>query len=222
MALKAHLEPKSESQDARRNPRRALRLETSGSLPGGAEANVVVHNISAAGLLIETELPLDVGDTLAIDLPQVGPVGAEIVWQSGHLSGCAFQQALGEAALSAAQLRSAVPETVSPPENEGFAGIGDTLGETLNRVRRERGLTLAQVADALGVSKPTVWAWEKDKARPLAERMDAIAEVLGVDPARLDASEVRTGSGGVVEECRIRIATAYDTSPSRVRIMIEI
>ena len=70
---------------------------------------MTIHNISAAGLLLETDLTLGVGEVLAIELPDIGPVGAEIVWQSGHLFGCAFQQALGEAALAAAQLRGNWP-----------------------------------------------------------------------------------------------------------------
>ena len=89
----------------RRQPRRSLRLEASGVLPGGLDANVTVHNISAAGLLIETAQQMDVGEVLAIDLPNTGPVGVEVVWQSGQLYGCAFEQALGEAALAATQLR---------------------------------------------------------------------------------------------------------------------
>ncbi|MGB3711285.1 MAG: helix-turn-helix domain-containing protein [Erythrobacter sp.] len=206
----------------RRSARRALRLETSGALPDGEEANVVVHNLSAAGLLIETDLSLDVGDTLAIDLPEVGPVGAEIVWQSGRLNGCAFQQALGEAALSATQLRATPADADPRPEGMEVRPGGGSLGERLSKFRRERGLTLAQVAEALNVSKPTVWAWEKDKARPLPERMEAIAETLGVDASQLAWSATHSSGNDVVEDCRLRIATAFATSPSRVKIMIEV
>ena len=55
----------------------------------------------------------------------------------------------------------------------------------LNHLRRERGMTLAQVASALGVSKPTVWAWEKGKARPLPERIAAIAESSAGERSRV-------------------------------------
>jgi len=227
MALDAHLEPPGKQGNRRSSSRRALRLETSGSLPGGAEANVLVHNLSAAGLLIETDLSLEIGDTLAVELPEVGPVGAEIVWRSGRLHGCAFQQALGEAALSASQLRSAPVEPDSTKDRraadpQAFPSMRSTLGERIGRIRRERGLTLSQIADALNVSKPTVWAWEKDKARPLPERMRAIAEALGVEIAQLQESQGNNANADLVEECRIRIATAYDTAPSRIRIMIEV
>lgn len=231
MALKAYLNTnQSPHSENRRQPRRALRLETSGFLPGGQAANVTVHNISAAGLLIETAVPIAAGEVLAIDLPDIGPVGAEIVWQSGQLFGCAFEQALGEAALAAAQLRGdagvaigAEPQTrkAEPSRHIGKA-VGDPLGTRLNRLRRERGLTLAQVADALDVSKPTVWAWEKGKAKPLPERLGAIADVLGVEEAELSESSDGGPGAALVDDCRQRLANTYGVPPESVRIMIEI
>jgi len=229
MALKAHIEPPVTSgapdSDGRRNPRRALRLEISGALPDGVEANVTVHNISAAGLLIETELPLGAGEVLAVNLPEVGPVGAEIVWESGRLFGCAFQQALGEAALAAAQLRGSAASAPAPMRRKQpqlGTSLGDALGVRLFRLRRERGLTLAQVASALGVSKPTVWAWEKGKARPIPERLGAIAKALGVSEDALVDAGFGDESVAIVDECRMRIATAYGIQAKNVRIMIEV
>jgi transcriptional regulator with XRE-family HTH domain len=227
MALRAHLEDSVQKVDDRHEPRRRLRLETSGVAPDGAEANVTVHNLSAAGLLIETDLELRIGARLAVDLPQVGPVGAEIVWASERLFGCAFEQALGEAALAAAQRRGEVTQIDATRSAGGRASnvvsrTSDPLGMRLNRLRRERGMTLAQVAAALEVSKPTVWAWEKGKARPLPERIGAIASVLGVAEADLlDAGE-QSASASLVEECRVRIASEYGIGPDRVRIMIEV
>lgn len=225
MALKARLEQPAVTFEGRQQPRRTLKLETSGVATDGAEANVTIHNLSAAGLLIETSLELRVGEALAIAVPDVGPVGAEIVWASESLYGCAFEQALGEAALAAAQLRGEIPQIAGEatgPLKRPASVAGDSLGYRLNQLRRERGLTLAQVATALGVSKPTVWAWEKGKARPLPERIGAIAEVLGVSETDLaDAGGNDVGSG-VVEQCRLRIASEYGTSPGSVRIMIEV
>ncbi|MEO1221190.1 MAG: helix-turn-helix domain-containing protein, partial [Pseudomonadota bacterium] len=213
MALKAHLEQTNlvdgVTIDGRRHPRRALKLHTSGVSDAGAPANVTIHNLSAAGLLIETDLELVPGERLAIGLPDVGPVGAEIVWVSERLYGCAFDQALGEAALAASELRSE-PMRTRPDEPTapkfGKPDVGDSLGYKLNQLRRERSLTLEQVANALGVSKPTVWAWEKGKAKPLPERIAAIAEVLGVSESELLSSGQQDKSGNLVEECRLRIA----------------
>ena len=224
MAIEAHLYPES---GQRASLRRSLLLATSGRLGDGVAANVTVHNLSAAGLLIETALELAVGEQLTIDLPEAGAVDAVIVWRSQQLYGCAFEQALGQAALAAAQLASTPPgQANSPlsgarPDAPGVTGA--TLGPKLNRLRRERGLTLADVAAALGVSKPTVWAWEKGKARPVPERLDAIAAVFGVSAEDLhEAGSAHAASHALIDECRQRLAAAFQCAPGMVRIMIEL
>lgn len=222
MVLKAHLDPVAAVFDERRDARRAMQLATSGVLPGGGEANVTVHNLSAVGLLLETDLALNAGEVLSIELPDIGPVDAAIVWQSEHLFGCAFTDALSEGALAAAQLQSLMDHNEPAGRSPLISPPSEPFGVRLNRLRRERGLTLANVADSLEVSKPTVWAWEKGKARPLPERIEAIAAALGVSIDEL--SESRDGDKGrsVIEDARLRIATAYGADPSSIRIMIEV
>lgn len=222
MALKGHLEHSSSGlpgEEKRASERRSLFLETSGSLPGGLEANVVIHNISEGGLLMETEMRLGVEERLVLDLPEAGAVRAVIVWQSGSLFGCAFEQALDQKALAGVQLRS---DPGVAPFSPSLEAPPEPLGVKLNRLRRERGLTLAQVASVLSVSKPTVWAWEKGKARPVAERMEAIAQVLGVEASELEERLGDDQHASLVQDCRLRIAAAYGTHPSKIRIMIEV
>lgn len=250
MAIKAHLDTRSASKSdsssdsssdrQRTATRRALRLDTSGFVAGSGggsgsqtgDANVTIHNISSDGLLIETELDLAQDDELAIELPEAGAVSASVVWRSERLFGCAFDEALSPAAVAAAQLQGFAPGTptqplaVPPPPTPPTLlprGPVEALGTRLNRLRREAGLTLADVAAALGVSKPTVWAWEKSKARPLPERLGAIAAALGVDPALLvPGPAVPREIDAVIGDCRQRIAEACGTVPEAVRIMIEI
>lgn len=222
MALKAHLENRSSrpAEDSNRtSERRALFLEASGVLPGGAEANVIIHNISSGGLLLETEMPLGADEKLLLDLPEAGTVRVAVVWQSGFLYGCAFEQALDQKALAAVELQADPAAAAIVPALEAPA---EPLGVKLNRLRRERGLTLAQVASVLGVSKPTVWAWEKGKARPLPDRLEPIAQVLGVEVKELEERLGDDNHSALVQDCRLRIATAYGTHPSKVRIMIEV
>lgn len=77
----------------------------------------------------------------------------------------------------------------------------------INRLRREAGMTRADVALRLGVSKPTVWAREKGKARPLPERMAAIAEALGAAPEDLtEADSHNADTAALIAECCGRIA----------------
>lgn len=222
MAIKAHLDQPPPDDSQRAAPRRALRLETSGLAPDGGETNVTIHNISAAGLLLETGLALAEGEQLAIDLPEAGIVAAMIIWCSERLYGCAFEQALGAAALAAIQLQG-VAVAPEPAPAIPDARADESLGVRLNRLRREARLTLADVAATLGVSKPTVWAWEKGKARPLPERLDAIAAALGVTPEALTETRAPRGEvGALIEDCRHRIAEACGTQPEAVRIFIEL
>ena len=238
MAIKAHLDQQPDAPSAESNqrgaPRRALWLETSGFFadagPDGLEANVTIHNISAAGLLLETALELAEGEQLALDLPEAGAVVATVVWRSEKLYGCAFAVPLGAAALAAAQLQGFAPGVPTRPLESPLAGpamppgatVGEGLATRLGRLRREAGLTLADVAAALGVSKPTVWAWEKGKARPLPERLEAIAAALGVAPEVLVAAPPAGEVESVIADCRARIAAACGTAPEAVRIMIEL
>ncbi len=217
MSIKAHIDAAASLLDDRQEPRRALRIETSGTSGEGVEANVTIHNLSSAGLLIETDLPLKVGAWLAVDLPDAGPADAEIVWKSESLYGCAFTAALRER-----------PATELPAGNDNrkpqFGASGaEAFGSQIHRLRRAKGMTLADIADALDVSKPTVWAWEKGKARPLPERLEALAAALGVSPDELlDADDDARDNAALVEQCRKRIADAFSASLENVRISIEL
>ncbi len=222
MVLKARLGPVENIEDAvvgaRRFNRRELLLPTKGSLPDGEVANVAVHNISQTGLLIETSEEMTAGETLSVDLPNAGSVEAEIVWVSGILYGCVFLDQVSEGVLDAAELQAEFRAL------EAFASLkrGESLGPKLNRLRREQGMTLAQVASQLAVSKPTVWAWEKGKAKPIPERLEAIARVLGVEPVELTDTAPNEDAEPVIRESRERIAQIYGVHPEKVRIMIDL
>ncbi len=57
------------------------------------------------------------------------------------------------------------------------------LREKVKQLRKERGLTLEELATAAGASKSSVWELEnKDRARPSADMILEIARVLGVTP----------------------------------------
>ena len=60
------------------------------------------------------------------------------------------------------------------------------LGIKVNALRREKELTLEQLAEATGSSKSYMWEIEnKDVARPSGAKLTKIAEVLGVTPEYL-------------------------------------
>jgi transcriptional regulator with XRE-family HTH domain len=221
MAISAQMDEAPISTGRSREPRRRIRLEAAGALVSGAPADVTVHNISATGMLIECRHSLAIGETLAIDLPGAEATKAKVVWTSGMLHGCHFLKPVSKAVLSAAQLRSAVGQEVdiSVPRD---AEPGEAFGARLQRLRKERGLSLAQVASELGVSKPTVWAWEQGRARPTRERIDPLAQVLGTSSRALQTGRDNSGLGDLLDRSKRQIADAYMTSPENVRIMIEL
>lgn len=107
----------------------------------------------------------------------------------------------------------------------------------LRLLRYESGLTLKEVASAVGVSKPTVWGWENGKARPGREKWHAIAKALGVAPDVLASAARKSALAKVassppnaegqdrdalIAQGRAMIAKAYNVTSSSVRIFVEL
>ncbi|WP_395331082.1 helix-turn-helix domain-containing protein [Novosphingobium sp. BL-8H] len=238
MPIEAHFEVNPEAvtygSDRVRAPRRKLMFETQGSNAGGTEMPVLVHNFSESGLLLESVALLTIDETIELDLPEAGLTPARVVWSSGNLYGCAFDRMLPKAALSAAQLRGVAQPGIDLPKagqsaaethaggNAPAAIGGESLGERLHRLRKERGLTQGELASRLGVSKPTVWAWEQGRARPIEDRLEAIARELGVATTELRPGRTVAGLPELIARCREQIASAVETTPDKIKIMIEL
>src|SRR3546814_19950189 len=99
---------------------------------------------------------------------------------SGRLAGCQFEMPISPATLSAAQLRSVVVEGEPDAQNRPAASA-ESFGARLQRLRTAKGLTQGQLAVRLGVSEPSIPAWELDKARPQAGRVEVLAHMIGVE-----------------------------------------
>lgn len=56
---------------------------------------------------------------------------------------------------------------------------------TLRTLRKSRGKTLKDVADALGTKVPTVSDWERGRRSPSPRYIPRYAEVLGIDALEL-------------------------------------
>ena len=222
MPIAAHFEPAPHSDDPRRSVRHSLRFESSGATADGERARVTVHNISASGILLETAALLAIGEAFAIDLPESFERRAIVSWASEAFYGCEFDQPLTPAELGAAQLRGTVAEPVRVPR-PALGGLDDDFGHRLQRLRKQRGMTLAQVAEQLGVSKPTVWAWEQGRSRPVGNRIDPLAEALGVTRSELypDAGN-QSLLQDLLARARAEIAAAAGASPDKIRILIEL
>ena len=228
MAIAAHLDeaPSPATIGERRDPRRVLHLEAEGALPSGARTNVRVHNVSTTGLLLESTIRLTIGERIEIDLPHAAATWARVIWTSDDLSGCQFERPITPAVLSAAQLRAEPAEPLDISERHAVPAAdavpGESFGARLQRLRKERGLTLAQVAGRLGVSKPTVWAWEQGKAKPVEGRMEALAAVYGVHASDLVQSRISPALFELIARSKEQIAEVVGTSPDKIRIMIDL
>lgn len=220
MAITAQLEEGEGSAGTPRSPRRRLRLETSGATSAGA-TSVLIHNMSLTGLLLESPVALATGERITVELPEAGVTGASVVWSSGAVFGCQFDAPISAAALSAAELRSAVGEETGQAAGHTLASE-ESFGVRLQRLRKSRGLTLSQVAAEMGVSKPTVWAWEQGKARPVEGRLEALSAALGISAGELRSGSDSSSARDLLVRSRERIAAAHGTTPDRVRIMIEL
>ena len=63
--------------------------------------------------------------------------------------------------------------------------VSESFGERLRRLRDGRGLTLRELASALGVSAPAVSKWEHGSSKPRPRLRSALAEALAVSEAEL-------------------------------------
>ena len=57
--------------------------------------------------------------------------------------------------------------------------------QIIREARRKRGLTQAELAEAIHVDQSTVSAWEAGKKIPRSDRLARLARVLGIDPKAL-------------------------------------
>lgn len=220
MVIAAHFDRSPESAGKARDPRRMLRLEAQGLTASGDAARVLVHNISASGLLLESEVALEPNERIDVDLPQAGTIPARVIWASGSYYGCQFEAAISTAVLSATQLRSeASSSAAAAGDQRAPAG---SFGAKLQRLRKDRGLTQAALAEQLGVSKPTVWAWEQGKARPVESRMATLAQALDVPVAELLIGSDSAFLGDLIARAKAQIAGALGVSPDQVRIAIDL
>ncbi|WP_411340258.1 helix-turn-helix transcriptional regulator [Sphingopyxis sp. J-6] len=220
MAVSAFLENSSTGAGRRRSTRRALRLTASGLSGSGDACPILIHDISAEGLLIECDLPLAPDESIDVELPHAGRCLAKIVWASGRLFGCRFDAPVSRATLSAAALRSAVEHPVERPRQAQTIG-DEMLGARIQRLRSLKGLTQSQLAERAGVSEAAVCNWEKGKARPRPYRTEILADILGVSKVELLTNEPGANMADIVEQARAWIATAMDIAPDRIRIAIE-
>lgn len=56
-----------------------------------------------------------------------------------------------------------------------------TVGENIRRLRKERGLTLRELGDKVGVSEAYIRAYESGRRNPKQKSLEALAQALAVN-----------------------------------------
>lgn len=124
-ALKAHWEIAKSIKDGRGARRRKLSLEAQGTTSSGMAADVLIHNLSTTGLLIQTSTDLSIGEAITVDVPHAGTTLAVVMWNSGNLFGCEFVAPVPSAAVSASLLRNPVERPSEPAAVEEISAAKD-------------------------------------------------------------------------------------------------
>jgi PilZ domain len=142
--LVAQLRTERDEADQRGSARRTLNLRV-GSQYLDAEALVLIHNLSQNGILIETLAPLQLGETIEVAMPRIGPTPARIVRADGDHYGCRFLSPISRGAVSAALLRSPAAAHEDPP-----APVPATMADVLREdIWREIERDIAPIERAL-------------------------------------------------------------------------
>jgi hypothetical protein len=120
---------------------------------------VIIHDISHNGLLLETTTLLADGETLDVELPEVGFVRAKIVWRSSRFIGCRLTKPLSKAAVSAALLRNPFEpaELVGIDEERAWEKLGGLCGAPEQRRDPDAPSAATKVTIIVGASL-LLWA----------------------------------------------------------------
>lgn len=115
MTMLARIDLAPGKSNRRKAQRRRLMLQRPGIVGEVPGTDVLIHDLSLSGLLIETSAELFEGMTLEVELPEAGWMQAEVVWAQGRFYGGRFNVALPASALSASQLMSPPPSAAPAP-----------------------------------------------------------------------------------------------------------
>lgn len=63
------------------------------------------------------------------------------------------------------------------------------LGEEIKKKRKQKGMSLKEVADKVGCTLQLVWQWEKGISEPRATSIIALKKAIGLDIFRLSTKK---------------------------------
>ena len=149
------------------------------------------------GRLAADALPQEIGGDVALAAPRPYSANARVIsdaHRAGILTGDLDRQ-IGEALWEIQQVDPPMDggsEAYQPLALQGswwlgyYAGLGGKplapAEFDIAAARKARGMTQAQLAEAMGVDQAHISRWESGRVRPSAENMNRLRELLGGDP----------------------------------------
>ncbi|MDH4442769.1 MAG: helix-turn-helix transcriptional regulator [Rhizobium sp.] len=102
----------------------------------------------------------------------------------------------------------------------------DTLGGRLSTARDSAGLSLADVANRVGVRKDSLLSWEADRAEPRPSKLIDLAGILGVSPmwlmTGLGAGPIEESGDLPLEALRMQLQRLTDAHRESGRLIADI
>jgi transcriptional regulator with XRE-family HTH domain len=100
-----------------------------------------------------------------------------------------------------------------PPETA--QETGETIGQRLARLRRERGMTQVELAQRLGVAQPVVSDYERGELRLHGQLIIKLSEILGVSSEELLGLKKAPSNGALRNRRLLRRLQQIERLPRR-------
>lgn len=107
MRMFAHVMNADANVNRRRTARRALMLDAVAHTDADQTSEIIIHNLSQTGLLIESQAEFAVGEIFYLHLPEIGATPAQVRRKDQNSYGCEFLAPVAKVVISAALLKSA-------------------------------------------------------------------------------------------------------------------
>ena len=199
MAVEGWINRRSRVGVRRGQPSRVISLQGSESSLSGQLSKVEVLSISSSGMLLGTSAPLSLRESILILFPECGSRPAEVVWAGDNLFACQFDKMLTPKMITEVCFQDLEFETQERPRRADTPPqpAGDQLesmGQRIRRIRLSRGMSQMVLANRVGVSRPTLLKWEKDKSLPRQEMVSELSIALDVPEIELLYGQLRDKS----------------------------
>lgn len=195
--------------ERRSEERRHLLFATTARGLDGEDQPVLVRDISARGLLLETEEAGSLDKTIMVNLPEAGDIEAHVIWQGDKLAGCRLETHLSQATIDAVRATGDAAHAEQPATDAPLPRTAArTLAARLKQLRMAKDLTRAELAERSGISTPSIWAWETGRTVPRLGSLETLAKGLGVTVSELQIGV--SGASGDLHAAIMPVVTGGD------------